>query len=159
MNNKKQSKPERLCCVCDKKLIGRSDKVFCDITCKNKYHQEIRKNSKNTISNNIKILKSNYNILCSLLGDNCHKFEIKKLKLQELNFDFSVITGIDTVNLGIRKEDFKLQVFEFKWYQDENDNIIVLRDKNQSAISPYMYKRWVRYLKPLQTEIILDNQT
>jgi hypothetical protein len=37
----------RLCCVCDKPLYGRSDKVFCDIRCKNTYHAEIRKYLKN----------------------------------------------------------------------------------------------------------------
>ncbi len=156
MKNSHFKKEDRLCCVCDKKLFGRSDKVFCDIQCKNKYHSDIRKNAKNTISNNIKILKKNYVILCSLLGENCHQFEIKKLKLKELNFDFSIITGIDKSSLGIKPEDFKLEVFEFKWYQTENDTIVVTRDKNQSKLSPYMYKRWVRYLKPLQTEEIKD---
>jgi hypothetical protein len=156
MKNIQLKKSDRLCCVCDKKLFGRSDKVFCNIQCKNKYHSEVRKNAKNTITNNINILKKNYNILCSLLGENCHKFEINKLKLQELKFDFSVITGIDKTNLGIQMKDFKLEVFEFKWYQTENDTIVISRQKNHSNLSPYMYKRWVRYIKPLQTDEILD---
>lgn len=156
MKNSKQNKSNRLCCVCDKKLIGRSDKVFCDISCKNKYHSDVRKNAKNTITNNINILKKNYNIFCTLLGENCYQIEINKLKLKELKFDFSVITGIDKTNLGINTQDFKLEVFEFKWYQTENETIVITRQKNHSQFSPYMYKRWVRHLKHLQTEELVE---
>jgi hypothetical protein len=41
-NNQSKKDLNRLCCVCDKPLYGRSDKVFCDVKCKNIYHAEIR---------------------------------------------------------------------------------------------------------------------
>jgi hypothetical protein len=32
-----------VCCQCGKKLIGRTDKKFCDADCKNSYHNDYRK--------------------------------------------------------------------------------------------------------------------
>lgn len=140
-------KPARLCCVCDKPYYGRSDKIFCDIHCKNKYHSEVRKYTNAAAAVNVKILKKNYVILCSLLGSPCDKYVIKKLKLKELGFNFDVISGISNTPYGP-----KFDVFEFSWFYSRNDNITILQDQKQTPISPFMYKRWERHTKPLQTE-------
>ena len=139
-------KPPRLCCVCDKQLYGRSDKVFCDIHCKNKYHADVRRHTKSAAANNIKILTKNYEILCLLLGTNCKRYVAKKLFLQEKGFNFEVISAMASTRLGL-----KMHVFEFSWYYAANDNIVILQDNEQSKISPYMYKRWQRHYEPLQT--------
>jgi hypothetical protein len=139
--------PTKQCCVCDKKLFGRSDKVFCDIHCKNKYHQSVRKQTKTAAANTVKILKKNYVILCELLGDNCNRFKIKKMKLQEKGFNFEVISGMNQNKFGI-----KMEIFEFSWYFAPSNNIIVLQEREQSKISPYMYKRWKMQLEDSQTD-------
>lgn len=139
-------KPARLCCVCDKPLFGRSDKVFCDIHCKNRYHSDVRKHTKTASAVNIKILRKNYVILCALLGDPCDKYVIKKLELKKLGFNFDVISGISNTPYGP-----KYDLFEFSWFYSRNDNITIMQDKQQTTVSPFMYKRWERHTKPLQT--------
>ena len=147
MQKKSNIQPTKKCCVCDKKLIGRSDKVFCDIYCKNQYHQSIRKHTKSASANTVKILKKNYVILCELLGDHCNRYKIKKMKLQERGFNFEVISGMNQNKYG-----FKMEIFEFSWYYTTNNNIMVLQEKEQSKISPYMYKRWKMQLEHLQDQ-------
>lgn len=131
------SKLQRICCVCEKTLYGRSDKVFCDITCKNKYHASVRKHVKTVRKETIKILTKNYNILAYLKGKDSERFMVKKLELQRMGFNFDVISGLETNKFGIR-----MNVFEFSWYYSKNQNITVFRDKSQQEISPFVYKRW-----------------
>jgi hypothetical protein len=137
---------KRLCCVCDKPLIGRSDKVFCDINCKNKYHSEIRKHTKSAASVSSAIMYKNYQILCLLLGTNCSKYSISKKELQKRGFCFEVVSGITITPYGIKHE-----LFEFSWYYSKNNQVIVKLDREQSIISPFMYKRWERTLEDKQT--------
>lgn len=139
-------KPSRQCCVCDKPLYGRSDKVFCDIACKNRYHADVRRHTKSASAVNVRILRKNYEILCSLLGNPCDRFVVKKLKLKELNFNFHVVSGVSQTPYGL-----KFDIFEFSWFYSRNDNITVLQDSKQTKISPFMYKRWERHSRPLQT--------
>jgi hypothetical protein len=147
MENSLFKKEERKCCVCDKKLFGRSDKVFCDIHCKNKYHAEMRKHTKTASAETTKILNKNYAILCVLLGENCKRFKVKKLHLETHGFNFQTISGLEKTTLGQ-----KMKIYEFSWYYSKDDNIVVLRDSEQSAISPFVYKRWENQYKKLQTE-------
>lgn len=143
----KSLKPERQCCVCDKNISGRSDKVFCDIHCKNKYHSDVRKHTRSAAAVNTKLLHKNYKILCLLLGDNHDRFVIKRLELKKLFFNFEAISGIASTRLGL-----KFDVYEFSWYYAKNDNIVILQDRGQSKISPFMYKRWQRNIKQTQTD-------
>jgi hypothetical protein len=147
MENSLFKKEERKCCVCDKKLFGRSDKVFCDIHCKNKYHAEMRKHTKTASVETTKILNKNYAILCVLLGENCKRFKVKKLHLETHGFNFQTISGLEKTTLGQ-----KMKIYEFSWYYSKDDNIVVLRDSEQSAISPFVYKRWENQYKKLQTK-------
>jgi hypothetical protein len=130
----------RLCVICDSKLFGRSDKRFCSLECKNKYHSEIRK-STNTISNEtMKILFRNHQILVELMGENCFKYQINKLVLQRKGFDFEVISAIEQNKFG-----FKLNVFDFSWYLSNHNTIVIYHNPKQNVISPYVYKRWKRF--------------
>jgi hypothetical protein len=146
MQNLIFKREEKTCCVCNKTLIGRSDKVFCDISCKNKYHCEVRKHSKTAAAQTTKILNKNYVILCLLLGQNCKRFKIKKLELETHGFNFRTISGIEKTNYGS-----KMKVYEFSWYYGASDNIVILRDNEQSPISPFIYKKWESHFKKFQS--------
>lgn len=132
---------KRLCCVCDAKLHGRKDKVFCNYICKNEYHRENRVHANQAGAANIKKQHWNYHILCYLMGDNISKFSIHRMELVRLGFDFETVTGYE-----INKFGFKLQLFEFSWYVTKNQQVMVYRDPDFVPISPYVYKRWQRHL-------------
>lgn len=147
MNLENLQPDRRLCCVCNKQLFGRTDKVFCDIHCKNKYHSDVKKHTKSAAHVSTQLLYKNYQILCLLLGDNCSKFVISKKELQKRGFCFEAISGIK-----ITKNGFKNELFQFSWYYSSGNQIVVSQDLEQSTISPFMYKRWKRTLEVLQTE-------
>lgn len=134
---------ERLCCVCDTKLKGRIDKAFCDYTCKNEYHKEIRKKSKQAGNITIKRINRNYDILSLLMGENTSKYCINRMELVRLGFDFQSISGYEQNKYGL-----KLQVFEYSWYLTKNQNVMVYRDPDHVPISPFVYKRWERHISP-----------
>jgi len=136
----------RKCCVCDSKLHGRSDKVFCNYKCKNKAYAQHRKDAYAAGSQPIKRLNRNYYILCYLKGENADKFCISKSELRRLGFYFDVVSGIEQNKFGL-----KFHVFEFSWYPVNNQNIMVYRNSDEQPISPYIYKRWERHMKHKET--------
>jgi hypothetical protein len=139
-NSIEKKSSERLCTVCDFPLFGRSDKVFCSLRCKNKYHSSIRKSTKSVTNETIKVLYRNHQILTELMGENCSKYEISKLVLQRKGFDFDVISGIEQNKFG-----YKLNVFDFSWYLSKNSNIVIYFNPEKELISPFVYKRWKRF--------------
>lgn len=140
-----------LCVMCDSKLFGRSDKRFCSVNCKNKYHAELRKNNKSVSSETLKILQKNYQILAALFGESCSKYKINKVVLQAKGFNFDTITGMELNKFG-----FKLKIFEFSWYQTKHNNLVVYRNQQDSSISPFVFKRIERF-GPRETNIIENN--
>lgn len=144
----------RKCCVCDSKLHGRSDKVFCNTSCKNKYHSSLRKHTKSVSVQTINKLNRNYQILCLLLGEDAERFSINKLELIRHGFHFEVVSGIESHKFGL-----KFSVYEFSFYLSKNQEVFVTRDTSQSPISPYVYKRWNRTIKQNVTKEIKLFQT
>jgi len=60
---KNQTLMDRKCKICQKKIVGRSDKIFCDIRCKNQYHQHLRFITKKAAIEINSYLRRNYVIL------------------------------------------------------------------------------------------------
>lgn len=127
---------DRKCLICSKQLFGRIDKVFCDITCKNHYHSEIRRTTRTIMSETFKIINKNWQIITSLMTEKAYRFKTKKLTLQRLGFDFNTITSY---NMQLNKITFGLYNYEF--YFGQNDTITITRNKDHSSISPYLFKR------------------
>ncbi|MCE3297250.1 MAG: hypothetical protein K0R65_2964 [Crocinitomicaceae bacterium] len=129
-----------LCVICDAKLFGRSDKRFCTTKCKNKYHAELRKNNRSVSRETLKVLFKNYQVLNSLLAENCSRYRVSKLLLQRKGFDFETVTGIE-----YNKNGLKLKVFNFFWYPGKNSVIVVGQNPDESPASPFVYKRLKRF--------------
>ena len=131
----------RLCVICDSPLFGRSDKIFCNIKCKNRYHAEVRKSYKTEFKETQKVQMKNHRIIMELIGPNCNKYQIKKLVLERKGFDFEIVSGIEMTKIGL-----KFRLFDFYWYFSKSGTITIHKDKNESQISPFIYKRWNRFL-------------
>ena len=95
----------------------------------------------------MKIMIRNYEIICVLFGDNPDRVTIKKLALERMGFKFEIVSGVERNVYGL-----KMNVFEFSWFYGSKSNIILLKDKEESKISPFVYKRWNRHYRPLQTD-------
>lgn len=131
----------RQCVICNRKLIGRSDKRFCDIQCKNKYHAEVRKSMKTIRSETLRILTNNYVILSGVLGEEKNSCLIDKLALERLGFRFNYVT--DAMNqYGI----IYYGVFDLTYRAIKGKRILITIDKERQPISPFIFKRWNREL-------------
>lgn len=129
-----------LCVICDSNLFGRSDKRFCNIKCKNKYHSALRKSNQTVSKETMKVLIKNYQILASLFPKEATKYQINKLVLERRGFEFDSISGIEQNKFGL-----KLKIFNFSWYLTKNNTIIVHFNNKEDSISPFVYKRLERF--------------
>lgn len=139
----------RKCTVCDSKLHGRSDKVFCSVKCKNKAYAQHRKDANSAGAADVKKMQRNYYILSYLTGKHSDKFQVSTRELRRLGFHFDVISGIESNKYACLsgRQGFKFRLFEFSWYQVNNQCIQVYRNPGEQEISPYVYNRWERHLK------------
>ena len=81
------------CLHCDKLLRGRADKKFCDIDCRNAYHNELSKEDDKEIRRITNIVKKNRKILKTLLG-NAKLTKVKKDILMRRGFSFDYLTQV-----------------------------------------------------------------
>ena len=143
MENLKPIHNYRTCIVCENYLFGRSDKVFCGITCKNRYHSELAKSQKTIAKETFKILAKNWTILSTLMGSGVAELHINKVELARHGFDYTTVSGVD-----ITLKNLCFDVFEYTWSHKENNEIRITLNKKQIPISPFIFKRWrYRYTK------------
>ena len=152
MKKLKPIKNKRKCIVCDGFLFGRSDKVFCDIKCKNKYHAELAKTQKTVAKETFKILAKNWTIITTIMASDASELHINKVELARHGFDFTTVSGIE-----IRTEHTRFSVFEYTWYHQANNEIRITLNKEQTPISPFIFKRWKnRYSENKYPTLISD---
>jgi hypothetical protein len=140
-----EKKRSRTCVICNAKLIGRSDKVFCDIKCKNKYHSEVRKSTKTLASETQKILMKNYIILAGVMNEKNDNFIVKKQVLDSLGFNFDFVTRVEG-----RGGKIAFFIYEYRFEYSKTDLVIVSRDFQSHPVSPFLFKRW-KHIMPYKS--------
>jgi|SRR5690606_27153945 len=113
----------RKCKVCDKKLFGRSDKIFCDVACKNHYHKNIRYNTKQAAIEINSYLKRNYAILWEILGNNKTQIKVKRNLLARMKFRFKYHTHF---HINSKNKMYRY-VYNLCWMEFSDDEILILR--------------------------------
>ena len=127
----------RECVMCSKKLVGRSDKVFCSISCKNRYHGQNRKAVKNHFAETFKIIRKNYLILSGMLAED-RSARLSKTAITRDGFEPAFATGIRKKGKEIVCELFDL------CFMLKNNNVIFWRTSSHGPFSPYLFERWRR---------------
>ena len=89
---------ERLCLECGERLIGRSDKKYCDDACRNAFNNRYNKDYNNLMRNTHNLLRKNWRILNKL--NPSQKAKTHRDKLLKMGFDFSHITSLYTTKTG-----------------------------------------------------------
>lgn len=133
---------QRQCVICKKQLIGRSDKRFCDIKCKNYYHGQVRKTVRTVSSETMKILTKNVIILNGIMGEKSNQLVIDKLALERLGFRFNYITEV-TDKHGV----LQFGVFNFSYHFARSRRVVIRLDRRRAGISPFIFERWSREIK------------
>jgi len=130
---------KRHCPVCNESVHGRSDKIYCCSKCKDKHYAKNRKDFLITAKVVLNQQARNHFVL-DLFGGDADRYTISLAALQDKGFDPLFITGIEHNKYG---QKFKL--FNYSWYQANTQNIVVYRNKIETPLSPYTYKRWLRH--------------
>lgn len=102
------------CLECGKEIVyGRADKKFCSESCKNKYHNNMHKYSRNMHFKVLNGIEKNYDILSKLFRS--HVLSIDIGDLIALGFKIEYSTGYRKFN---RHDEYRC--FEFKYYITKN---------------------------------------
>lgn len=83
---------EKRCVECNKPLKGRTDKKFCDDSCRNSYNNKLNSDSNSYVRNINNILRRNRRILEEALPVAEEMAKTTKAKLLEKGFQFKYLT-------------------------------------------------------------------
>jgi hypothetical protein len=113
------------CLACDKKLIGRTDKKFCDDYCRNNYNNKLNSDSTNLIRNINNTLRKNRRVLEGIL-DQKETAKCTRQKLLDLGYSFSYHTHTVTTKQG----NIYYFCYEFGMMHTGDDWYLVVTRKN-----------------------------
>ena len=82
---------ELTCLECGNEFYGRDGKKFCSSTCKNTWHNRVRRESSLIRRNVESALERNYKILSKLLNLGIHSMD--KMECTLLGYNFECVTG------------------------------------------------------------------
>lgn len=111
------------CLECGEKIIGRSDKKFCNDACRNSYNNKQNKDSTNLMRNINNKLRKNYRILTEVNIDG--KTKIAKSKLESLGFDFDYFTNIKVYKNG---SEYKF-IYDYGYKLLEEDFVLIVKNQ------------------------------
>jgi hypothetical protein len=111
------------CLYCGEGISGRSDKLFCDVECKNAFHRAQKTEAKETFARIGKILKKNRDILKEVLGNKTTE-KISMEKLVGKGYDNDYLTHIKLV--GSKKRNY-YYTYDYGYRVDEDGGLTVVK--------------------------------
>ncbi|MBL1220768.1 DUF2116 family Zn-ribbon domain-containing protein [Chryseobacterium sp. L7] len=111
------------CIECGEKIIGRSDKKFCNDACRNAYNNKQNKDSTNLMRNVNNKLRKNYRILLELNTDG--KAKIARSRMDSLGFDFDYFTNLKVYKNG---SEYRF-IYDYGYKFLEDDFILIVKSQ------------------------------
>ncbi len=111
------------CKVCKTEIVGRSDKIFCSVKCKNYYHKNLRRNTDMAAQRIDKILHRNRSILREIMGKNKVQISIDKIILDAKKFNYTYHTHCIVNSKGKTYH----YVYDYAWMSFSNDKILIVK--------------------------------
>lgn len=115
----------KFCKICQATIKGRSDKLFCSITCKNYYHTRLRQVTHIATKNVDKILHRNRSILLEIMGKHKTQIKLPIMVLEKKKFNFNYITRY-YVNSRGKTYNY---VYDFSWMIFSDNEVLIVRRK------------------------------
>ncbi len=115
---------EKKCLACDKKLIGRADKKFCNDYCRNSYNNQLKSANSTLVRNINNALLKNRRILETVVGTE-EMTKLPKGKLLQEGFSFKYFTHTYTNKKG----NVYFFCYEYGYLPLESDWYLVVRRK------------------------------
>ncbi|MDD3458903.1 MAG: hypothetical protein PHO74_05455 [Weeksellaceae bacterium] len=114
------------CLECGDKIIGRSDKKFCNDGCRNAYNNRLNRDSSNLMRSVHRKLRNNYKIL-SELNFIEGKSKITKDRLVKEGFDFEYFTNMKVYKNGA---EYRF-LYNIGYKLLEDDWLLVVRNEHK----------------------------
>ncbi|WP_034062152.1 hypothetical protein [Lacinutrix jangbogonensis] len=112
------------CKICSKKIIGRRDKIFCSVKCKNYYHVNLRKVTDRVVQEVDTILHRNRSILLEIMGKRKGQCTIDRIVLEKMKFRYKYHTH----QYKNSKGKVYYYLYDFAWMEFSNDSILIIRN-------------------------------
>lgn len=117
----------KTCLACDKPIKGRSDKKFCDDSCRNNYNNELKSISNNQIRNVNNALGKNRRILEEVLPEGKDMVKTTQEKLLQKGFLFKYVTHLYTTKEG----KVYYYCYDYGYLPLDNDWFLIVRRKEE----------------------------
>lgn len=111
------------CLECGTKIVGRSDKKFCNDDCRNTYNNKIHKDSINLMRNIHNRLRKNHHLL-SQYDFKDGKAITYKLLLATLGFNFDYFTQLKTYKNGAEYR----YIYDIGYKFLEEDKVLLVKN-------------------------------
>jgi hypothetical protein len=113
------------CLACDKPIKGRTDKKFCDDSCRNNYNNRMNSYSSPLVRNINNILRRNRRILEDLLAPLEKKvLVIERQKLLQRGFQFDYMTE----HYHPDKKEHYYYCYEYGYRSIDQEKVLVVKD-------------------------------
>lgn len=119
---------KRQCPICNETIVGRSDKKFCSIGCKNKFHHPSAHTKGDQIKTVNRFLFQNFKIMESIFKDEKKdKLMVPRILLDKMGFHFNYCTGCYINKQG------KLYhyIYNYSWMVFSNQELMLTRQKEK----------------------------
>jgi len=116
---------KRTCKICNKPIVGRSDKVFCSTECKSEYHTKLKTVTLAATQKTDVILHRNRSILLEILGKNTNQKKINRMILDRKKYNFAYLTGFHTNKHGKTVH----HVYDFSWLIFSDEEVLIKRKR------------------------------
>jgi len=113
------------CKICSKLIVGRRDKLFCSIHCKNYYHVNLRRVTDAAAIEIDRILHRNRSILLEIMGKHKIQKKMDRMFLEQKKFRFKYVTHFHINSKGKTLH----WVYDFAWMEFSNDDILIIRKR------------------------------
>jgi len=114
------------CKICKKEFVGRSDKIFCSLGCKNDYNTRLRNTTKNAAKKIDNILHRNRSILLEIMGKHKSQTKINRIILDRKKFNFNYMTGYSINKAG----KFYHHIYDFSYMTFSSEEVLIVRKRN-----------------------------
>ena len=111
------------CKICKTTLLGRTDKLFCSVKCKNYYHVHLRAATDKEAYPLDKHLHRNRSILLEIMGKNGTQKKVARTILDSKKFHFGYITHY---HLNAQNKTVHY-VYDFSWMIFSDQEILIKR--------------------------------
>ena len=111
------------CKICSKVFVGRKDKIFCSVKCKNYYHVNLRKATAIVVKELDIILHRNRSILLEIMGKKKTQCKVARVVLEKKKFRFKYHTH---QNINSKGKIYHY-LYDFAWMEFSNDEVMIVK--------------------------------